>query len=365
MGSDEMWDRAEASLQAALEEEGLEFEINEGDGAFYGPKIDLHMTDSIGRSWQLGTVQLDYSMPERFELAYTGADNEDHQPVMIHRALMGSFERFIGILIEHYAGEFPLWLAPAQALVLPISDRHIEYAEQVARELRDEGLRVAVDDRGESVGRKIRDGELRKVPYLLVVGDARGGFGSGGRPPPRRGRPGGRAGGRVRRARRGASRGPDVTTRWRDCPNRASLARVKTFIRHIALPALLIAALACAAVAVAAPSSGTYKGKIEYQGYDVKFKVSGGKVTKFSARMLQDCGDGFETFTIAPKGGFKIEGNSVDAKRVDTYGKSKATVILKGKFSGSKFKGSVREYDFVPGSGIVCDTLKRKFTAKK
>ena len=140
---------------------------------------------------------------------------------------------------------------------------------------------------------------------------------------------------------------------------------MKTSIRRIALPALLIAALACAAVAVAAPSSGTYKGKIEYQGYDVKFKVSGGKVTKFSARMLQDCGDGFETFTIAPKGGFKIEGNSVDAKRVDTYGKSKATVILKGKFSGSKFKGSVREYDFVPGSGIVCDTLKRKFTAKK
>ncbi|HEX5910799.1 MAG TPA: threonine--tRNA ligase, partial [Thermoleophilaceae bacterium] len=171
VGSDEMWDRAEASLEAALVEEGLDFEVNEGDGAFYGPKIDLHMTDSIGRSWQLGTVQLDYSMPERFELAYTGADNEDHRPVMIHRALMGSFERFIGILIEHYAGEFPLWLAPAQALVLPISDRHVEYAEKVARELRDQGLRVAVDDRGESVGRKIRDGELRKVPYLLVVGD--------------------------------------------------------------------------------------------------------------------------------------------------------------------------------------------------
>ena len=152
-------------------EEGLEFEVNEGDGAFYGPKIDLHMTDSIGRSWQLGTVQLDYSMPERFELAYTGADNEDHQPVMIHRALMGSFERFIGILIEHYAGEFPLWLAPVQALVLPIADRHGDYAAQVAAELGAAGLRVAVDDRGESVGRKIRDGELRKVRYLLVVGD--------------------------------------------------------------------------------------------------------------------------------------------------------------------------------------------------
>ena len=133
VGTDEMWDRAEAALEAALVEEGLEFEVNEGDGAFYGPKIDLHMTDSIGRSWQLGTVQLDYSMPERFDLTYTGADNEDHRPVMIHRALMGSFERFIGILIEHYAGEFPLWLAPVQALVLPIADRHVEYAPQVAR----------------------------------------------------------------------------------------------------------------------------------------------------------------------------------------------------------------------------------------
>ncbi len=171
VGTDEMWDRAEASLEAALTEEGLEFEVNEGDGAFYGPKIDLHMTDSIGRSWQLGTVQLDYSMPERFELSYTGADNDDHRPVMIHRALMGSFERFIGILIEHYAGEFPLWLAPVHALVLPIADRHADYAAKVAGELGAAGLRVAVDDRGESVGRKIRDGELRKVPYLLVVGD--------------------------------------------------------------------------------------------------------------------------------------------------------------------------------------------------
>jgi hypothetical protein len=140
---------------------------------------------------------------------------------------------------------------------------------------------------------------------------------------------------------------------------------MKNFSRRLALPVALVTALACAAVAVAAPSTGSYKGKIEYQGYDVKFKVSGGKVTKFSARMLQDCGDGLQTFTIAPKGGFKIKGNSVNAKRVDTYGKSKATVILKGTFSGSKFKGFVREYDFVPGSGIVCDTLKRKFTAKK
>ncbi len=171
VGSDEMWDRAEAALEAALRGKGLEYEVNEGDGAFYGPKIDLHMTDSIGRSWQLGTVQLDYSMPERFALSYTGADNADHRPVMIHRALMGSFERFIGILIEHYAGEFPLWLAPVQAIVLPISDRHNDYASRVAGELRDAGLRVEVDDRGESVGRKIREGEVRKVPYMLVVGD--------------------------------------------------------------------------------------------------------------------------------------------------------------------------------------------------
>ena len=139
--------------------------------AFYGPKIDLHMTDSIGRSWQLGTVQLDYYMPEQFGLVYTGADNAEHRPVMIHRALMGSFERFIGILIEHYAGEFPLWLAPVQALVLPIADRHVDYALGVAGKLRGEGLRVEIDDRTESVGKKIREGELRKAPYMLVVGD--------------------------------------------------------------------------------------------------------------------------------------------------------------------------------------------------
>jgi threonyl-tRNA synthetase len=172
VGSEEMWDRAESALERALVDKGLEFELNPGDGAFYGPKIDLHMTDSIGRSWQLGTVQLDYYMPERFELAYTGADNAEHRPVMIHRALMGSFERFIGILIEHYAGEFPLWLAPVQALVLPIADRHADYANRVAAELRASGLRVEVDERGESVKRKIRDGELRKAPYMLIVGDA-------------------------------------------------------------------------------------------------------------------------------------------------------------------------------------------------
>ena len=171
VGSDDMWDRAEAGLEKALVDKGLEFELNPGDGAFYGPKIDLHMTDSIGRSWQLGTVQLDYYMPERFELAYTGADNAEHRPVMIHRALMGSFERFMGILIEHYAGEFPLWLAPVQAVVLPLADRHVEYAREVQAALVDAGLRADVDERTESVGRKIREAELRKVPYMLVVGD--------------------------------------------------------------------------------------------------------------------------------------------------------------------------------------------------
>jgi threonyl-tRNA synthetase len=171
IGTEDMWDRAETALEAALAQRGVEFELNPGDGAFYGPKIDLHMTDAIGRSWQLGTVQLDYVMPERFELTYTGADNADHRPVMIHRALMGAFERFMGILIEHYAGEFPLWLAPLQALVLPVSDRHAEYAEQVRERLSAAGLRARVDDRGESIGRKIRDAELAKVPYMLVVGD--------------------------------------------------------------------------------------------------------------------------------------------------------------------------------------------------
>jgi threonyl-tRNA synthetase len=171
VGSEEMWDKAEAALAKALEDAGLEYDLNEGDGAFYGPKIDLHMTDAIGRSWQLGTVQCDYYMPEQFELTYMGADNQEHRPVMIHRALMGAFERFIGILIEHYAGEFPLWLSPIQARVLPIADRHIEYARSVAAELHAAGIRADVDDRTESVGKKIREGELKKVPYMLVVGD--------------------------------------------------------------------------------------------------------------------------------------------------------------------------------------------------
>jgi threonyl-tRNA synthetase len=171
IGSDEMWDRAEGALAGALDAEGLAYELNPGDGAFYGPKIDLHMSDSIGRSWQLGTVQLDYSMPERFDLLYTGADNEDHRPVMIHRALLGSFERFIGILIEHYAGDFPVWLAPQQAIVLPVADRFNDYGATVRDTLLAEGARVELDDRSESIGRKIREAELRKIPYMLVVGE--------------------------------------------------------------------------------------------------------------------------------------------------------------------------------------------------
>jgi threonyl-tRNA synthetase len=171
IGSDEMWDRAEAALAGALDAEGLEYDLNPGDGAFYGPKIDMHMTDSIGRSWQLGTVQLDYAMPERFDIHYTGADNAEHRPVMIHRALLGSFERFIGIMIEHYGGELPLWLAPVQAIVLPVSDRFNDYGEEVRAELAGAGLRAELDDRSESIGRKIRDAEMRRMPYMLVVGE--------------------------------------------------------------------------------------------------------------------------------------------------------------------------------------------------
>jgi threonyl-tRNA synthetase len=171
IGTDEMWDRAESTLTGTLEQLGLQYELNPGDGAFYGPKIDMHMTDSLGRSWQLGTCQLDYNFPERFDLSYTGADNAEHRPVMIHRALMGSYERFIGILLEHFAGELPVWLAPVQAIVLPISDRHLPYGRSVRAQLNEAGARAEVDDRAESVSRKIRDAELRKIPFMLVVGD--------------------------------------------------------------------------------------------------------------------------------------------------------------------------------------------------
>ncbi|HWH66165.1 MAG TPA: threonine--tRNA ligase, partial [Gaiellales bacterium] len=171
IGADELWDAAETSLHAALKRAGVEYQLNEGDGAFYGPKIDLHMTDSIGRSWQMGTIQLDFQMPERFGITYTGEDNAEHTPAMIHRALFGSFERFIGILIEHYAGAFPVWLAPVQALVVPIADRHNDYAHQVVAELSGAGLRAEADTRGESVGKKIAEAERQKMPRILVVGD--------------------------------------------------------------------------------------------------------------------------------------------------------------------------------------------------
>ena len=171
IGEDEAWERAEAALAEALDGQGRDYQLNPGDGAFYGPKIDFHVTDALGRSWQLGTVQVDFQMPERFELTYQGEDNADHRPVMLHRACVGSMERFAGILIEHYGGRFPLWLAPTQVAVLPVADRHVDYARQVAGELESAGVRLRVDERSESVGRKIRDAELAKVPYMLVVGD--------------------------------------------------------------------------------------------------------------------------------------------------------------------------------------------------
>ena len=171
IGSDELWDKSEAALKQWLDDRGLDYDLNAGDGAFYGAKIDMHMTDSLGRSWQLGTVQVDYNMPDRFGLTYTGTNNAEHQPVMIHRALMGSYERFIGILIEHFSGELPVWLAPVQAIVVPIADRHLDYGAVVRDRLASAGLRADLDDRTESVGRKIRDAELRKIPYMLVVGD--------------------------------------------------------------------------------------------------------------------------------------------------------------------------------------------------
>ena len=171
IGDDALWDRAEAVLAEVLAEAGIDYQLNPGDGAFYGPKIDMHMTDSLERSWQLGTVQLDYNAPERFDLTYTGADNAEHRPVMIHRAILGSLERFIGILIEDRGGVLPAWLAPVQAIVLPIADRLTQAAEEVAATLRGAGARVEVDSRSESVGRKIREAELRKIPYMLILGE--------------------------------------------------------------------------------------------------------------------------------------------------------------------------------------------------
>ncbi len=170
LGSDEMWDRAEGALRAALDGEGIDYEINAGDGAFYGPKIDFQVFDAIGRSWQLGTVQLDYQLPERFNLTYVGADGESHRPVMVHRAMLGSLERFIGILIEHTAGKFPLWLAPVQAVVLPVSEKFMDYGRKIHAQLHDAGLRVELDQRNEKLGYKIREAQVQQVPYMVVIG---------------------------------------------------------------------------------------------------------------------------------------------------------------------------------------------------
>lgn len=171
MGTDEEWELATNALKEALEENGYDYVINEGDGAFYGPKIDFHLEDCLGRTWQCGTIQLDFQMPERFDLSYIGQDGQKHRPVMIHRVVFGSIERFIGILIEHFAGAFPTWLAPVQVKILPIADAHHEYANALAEQLRDNGIRVELDYRNEKIGYKIREAQMQKVPYMLVLGD--------------------------------------------------------------------------------------------------------------------------------------------------------------------------------------------------
>jgi len=171
IGSDEMWRKAEESLKSALEHKKVDYKMNPGDGAFYGPKIDFHIEDAIGRTWQTGTIQLDFSMPERFDLEYAAEDGSKKRPVMLHRVVFGSFERFIGILLEHFAGALPVWLAPVQAMIIPISEKHLEYAKKVGKELLEKDIRVEIDGRNESTGKKIRESELQKIPYMLIVGD--------------------------------------------------------------------------------------------------------------------------------------------------------------------------------------------------
>lgn len=171
MGSDEDWELAEDSLKGALDELSLDYKINEGDGAFYGPKIDFHLEDSIGRTWQCGTIQLDFQLPQRFELEYIGSDNEKHRPIVIHRVIYGSIERFLGILIEHFAGKFPTWLAPVQVKVLPISNKFNEYSESIKKKLSENGIRVEMDYRDEKIGYKIREARNERIPYIIVVGE--------------------------------------------------------------------------------------------------------------------------------------------------------------------------------------------------
>jgi threonyl-tRNA synthetase len=171
MGTDEQWDAATDALKDALETRDMKYKINEGDGAFYGPKIDFHLEDCIGRTWQCGTIQLDFQMPERFDLTYVGADGEKHRPVMIHRVVFGSIERFIAILTEHFAGAFPTWLAPVQVKILPIIEKHHEYAIKLQKMFEDRDIRVETDLRNEKIGYKIREAQMEKVPYMLVIGD--------------------------------------------------------------------------------------------------------------------------------------------------------------------------------------------------
>ena len=171
MGSDEQWNMAEEALKKVLTDLNMPYELNEGDGAFYGPKIDFHIRDSLGRSWQCGTIQLDFQMPERFDLTYIGEDGEKHRPVMLHRVIFGAIERFIGILIENFAGAFPTWLAPVQAKILPITDRNLEYAQLLSKKLEEQGIRTEIDERQEKIGYKIREAQMEKVPYMLVIGD--------------------------------------------------------------------------------------------------------------------------------------------------------------------------------------------------
>ena len=171
IGSDENWHKAEQAIIEACAEKGINARTELGEAAFYGPKLDFMVKDAIGRRWQLGTIQVDYNLPERFQLEYTGADNQKHRPVMIHRAPFGSMERFVAVLLEHTAGRFPLWLTPDQAVILPISEKYVDYARQVAAALEEADVRVTIDDRNEKIGRKIRDNELKRIPYLLIVGE--------------------------------------------------------------------------------------------------------------------------------------------------------------------------------------------------
>ncbi|HDS07162.1 MAG TPA: threonine--tRNA ligase, partial [Bacteroides sp.] len=171
IGTEENWEKAEQAILEAVDEKGMEYTVEKGEAAFYGPKLDFMVRDALGRKWQLGTIQVDYNLPERFELEYIGEDNQKHQPVMIHRAPFGSMERFVAVLIEHTAGKFPLWLAPDQAVILPISEKYEDYAEKVSNFLKNYDIRTLIDRRNEKIGKKIRDNELKRIPYLLIVGE--------------------------------------------------------------------------------------------------------------------------------------------------------------------------------------------------